>query len=77
MSLIKFPQKCLLRDRKFTYDAAFNRAYKELLEYQREDTKDILQHESIEGAKKFISGIGKHGKTYNLTERPRKHWESE
>lgn len=34
-SLVKFPQECLHADRDSTYNAAFNSAYKELLEFEK------------------------------------------
>lgn len=76
-SLVKFPQKCLLKDRRLTYNAAYNTAYQELLKLESQDNEDILMSEAITGAKKFLSGIGRHGKSYNLKEKERKHWEDD
>ncbi|XP_045468448.1 2,3-dehydroadipyl-CoA hydratase-like [Harmonia axyridis] len=75
-SLVKFPQKCLLQDRKTLYESAFRQSFQELLDYERNNS--IFDEESIEGAKKFVeSGIGKHGKTYDLKERVISDWEKE
>jgi len=75
-SLTKFPQACLLADRKSTYNAAFSSAYDELLKYEREKSALVIVEESVYGAKKFVSGIGRHGKSYNLTEKELPVWEA-
>lgn len=75
-SLVKFPQECLIVDRESTYNAAYNKAYDELVKYEQKNGKKILKG-AIEGAKRFISGLGRHGKTYNLTERDVCDWERE
>ncbi|KAJ8934431.1 hypothetical protein NQ318_017132 [Aromia moschata] len=75
-SLVKFPQECLLVDRDSTYCAAYNKVYDELSKCAGKDRKKLIK-EAIEGAKKFISGLGRHGKTYNLTERSICDWEKE
>ncbi|KAF5299146.1 hypothetical protein FQA39_LY02319 [Lamprigera yunnana] len=77
-SLVKFPQDCLLSDRKSTYNSAFASAFDQLLKYETtESSTDCIMQEAIEGAKKFSSGIGKHGKTYNLTKKEIPDWENE
>ncbi|KAK4881328.1 hypothetical protein RN001_004647 [Aquatica leii] len=75
MSLTKFPQKCLLADRKSTYNAAFATTMDQLLKYEKEESKHIILEESVQGAKKFVSGIGRHGTSYNLTEKILPDWE--
>lgn len=75
--LTKFPQVCLSSDRNSTYNAAFNQAYNELLQYEKEKANSISLKSMVEGAKKFLSGIGKHGKAYNLTEKESFEWEKE
>lgn len=77
MSLIKFPQNCLLNDRKSVYNAAFPTSYQKLLQIERESAQHSLTAESIEGANKFLSGIGRSGKSYALKEKPVKHWEQD
>lgn len=77
-SLAKFPQKCMLQDRKTLYESAFSRSFQQLLEYERNNAIQVFNEESIEGAKKFIEqGIGKHGKTYGLKEKIIPDWEKE
>lgn len=73
-SLIKFPQTCLLSDRRSVYNAA---AFEKLLRTERELCGEGLTAESVDGARKFLSGIGRHGKSYDLKEKPQKHWEIE
>ncbi|KAK5649526.1 hypothetical protein RI129_000555 [Pyrocoelia pectoralis] len=74
-SLTKFPQACLLADRKSTYNATFKSVLDQLIKYESEQSIHVIHQESIEGAKKFVSGIGRHGKTYNLSERDLPTWE--
>lgn len=76
-SLVKFPQECMLTDRNSTYNAAFNSAYLELLKYEQENGVKVLRTESITGAKKFVSGVGRHGKSTNLREKDLHIWEKE
>ena len=75
MSLVKFPQECLKADRRSTYNAAFATKYLELLQYERDNGIPILALESVDGAKKFASGVGRHGKFHNLTEKELPEWE--
>lgn len=76
-SLVKFPQDCLLQDRHSVYNAAFNSSYQTLLKYEQEHGRKVFNSESVAGAKKFMSGIGKHGKSYNLTEKELPEWEKQ
>lgn len=75
-SLVKFPQGCLHADRESTYNAAYNAAYSELTKFEQNNAKGILK-DGIEGAKKFMSGLGRHGKAHNLTEKDICEWEKE
>lgn len=75
--LIKFPQDSLKIDRTSTYNASFNQVYDELLKYEKDNSKKVKLSDLVEGAKKFLSGIGKHGKTYNITEKESLEWENE
>lgn len=75
-SLVKFPQACLNADRNSTYNAAFAESYSKLLKYEQENGLNVIASESIDGAKKFVSGIGRHGKFYNLTEKSLPEWET-
>ncbi|XP_050312919.1 probable enoyl-CoA hydratase echA8 [Anthonomus grandis grandis] len=75
--LAKFPRECLGVDRRSTYDAAFNGAFEDALKYERENAENVPPGEVVKGAKAFLGGIGRHGKSYNLTEKQRTEWERE
>lgn len=77
VSLVKFPQECLNIDRNSTYNAAYNKAYQDLIKEEQTNSKKVHLKDIIEGAKKFIAGLGKHGKTYNLTQKDICEWEKE
>lgn len=67
-SLVKFPQACMLADRESAYNTAFNaNSYEEAFEFEKNNSLPAVLQESIAGAKKFVSGVGRHGKFYNLT----------
>lgn len=74
---MKFPQNTLKIDRDSTYNSAFNKVYEDLLIEERKRSKSAPLQDAIEGAKKFFSGLGKHGKFYNLTNKGVKEWENE
>ncbi|CAG9830347.1 unnamed protein product [Diabrotica balteata] len=76
-SLVKFPQECLNVDRTSAYNAAYNNVYQQLLHEERQNSQKVSVRNIVEGAKKFLSGLGRHGKTYNLTERTICDWEKE
>ncbi|KAI4491277.1 hypothetical protein M0802_010210 [Mischocyttarus mexicanus] len=70
-SLIKFSQQTLLADRTSMHYATFSaKQMEEALQFEKDNASHLLMEEGIEGAKKFVEkGIGKHGKSYNLTEK--------
>lgn len=76
-SLVKFPQQTLRIDRNSTYNAAYNKVYEELLQDERKKSQSAMFSDMVDGAKKFFSGLGKHGKFYHLTDREVKEWEKE
>nr|XP_022910577.1 uncharacterized protein LOC111421635 isoform X1 [Onthophagus taurus] len=76
-SLVKFPQFCMNTDRKSAYNAAYVTKYQELLDYERDHGFNVVAKESVEGAQRFMSGIGRHGTTHNLTEKKLPDWEVE
>lgn len=73
----KFPQECLLSDRDSAYNATFSQVYEDLLKYERKNANNVSLKNIVEGAKKFLSGIGKHGKSYNLRQKEVLEWEKE
>jgi len=65
--LIAHPQECLRADRASAYHATFaSRSLEQSLEHESQEGLRIISRESIKGAKKFVSGLGKHGK-FNVT----------
>ncbi|XP_049785758.1 probable enoyl-CoA hydratase echA8 [Schistocerca cancellata] len=68
-SLVKFPQACMLADRDSVYNSAFNaKTFEEGMEYEKNSASDEVIAEAVKGARRFLSGTGKHGTTQNLTE---------
>ncbi|RWS22614.1 hypothetical protein B4U80_10263 [Leptotrombidium deliense] len=67
LSLTKFPQECLLADRRSVYHSVFEaKSIEEAFNFEGENGVPIVAKEGIEGARKFAeSGLGKHGK-FNL-----------
>lgn len=67
----------MLTDRNSTFNAAFNSAYLDLLKYEQSHGLNIIMDESVPGAKRFVAGLGRHGKSTNLKEKEAKDWEIE
>ncbi|XP_057335680.1 2,3-dehydroadipyl-CoA hydratase-like [Microplitis mediator] len=68
-SIIKYPQRALLSDRTSLHFASLGaKSIEEALEFEKDNSTDILLEEGIEGAKKFAQGFGRHGKAYNITQ---------
>ncbi|XP_064108345.1 enoyl-CoA hydratase EchA19-like isoform X2 [Macrobrachium nipponense] len=62
-SLTKFPQECLKADRRSTLNAALSSdSFQEALKFEHENGVPIIVKESVAGAQKFVSGVGRHGK---------------
>ena len=60
-------KECLRADRASAYHATFaSRSLEQSLEHEANEGLGIISRESIAGAKKFVSGLGKHGK-FNVT----------
>ncbi|TRY72496.1 hypothetical protein TCAL_10383 [Tigriopus californicus] len=61
--LTKFPQECMRADRNSAIYATFSsKSLESSLQFESEHALPILKRESIQGAKKFAEGLGKHGK---------------
>ncbi|XP_068081416.1 probable enoyl-CoA hydratase isoform X2 [Anabrus simplex] len=68
-SLVKFPQACLLADRSSAYYSKFDCiSWEDALNFERRSSNQLVLKESIKGAKKFVSGVGRHGKSISITE---------
>lgn len=75
--LARFPQECLRADRRSAYHATFaSRSLEESLQFEIENGLNVISKESISGAKKFVSGLGKHGK-FNVADPPEQEWQKE
>ncbi|OTF74343.1 3-hydroxypropionyl-coenzyme A dehydratase-like protein [Euroglyphus maynei] len=62
-SLVKFPNECLLADRRSAYYSTFNStSLEDALQKEFDRSKQVLAKEAISGAKRFKEGVGKHGK---------------
>ncbi|XP_012276351.1 probable enoyl-CoA hydratase 1, peroxisomal [Orussus abietinus] len=71
-SLTKFPQRTLLADRRSAHAATFGiNQIEEALQFEKDNASHLLLEEGVAGAKKFVNGIGRHGKSYNLTKMDR------
>ncbi|WAR16969.1 HPCD-like protein [Mya arenaria] len=61
-SLLRYPQRCMNLDRQSAYYAAYNAASMEdALQYEFDNGIQVVQEESVQGAKRFQEGIGKGG----------------
>ena len=59
----KHPQECMKKDRASAIHATFaSTSLEASLNYEGMEGLQVLSKESIKGAKKFVSGLGKHGK---------------
>lgn len=63
-SLVKFPQECMLADRRAAYRATFSgESCEELLRQEYEHGLPIIAKEAVVGAKRFAQeGVGRHGR---------------
>lgn len=69
-NIAKFPQRCVQVDRASAYNATFGGdSLRDALAFEKDRGKCVLALESVQGAKKFISGIGRHG-SFNLLRAP-------
>ncbi|KAK6496133.1 hypothetical protein TWF481_002157 [Arthrobotrys musiformis] len=60
--LLVFPQECMNTDRRSAYNAAYNAvSFNEAMKFEFENGKKVISEESVTGAKRFSSGVGRHG----------------
>ena len=65
--IARLPQECLKVDRASAYHATFaSKSLEESLQFESENAIHVLSKESIEGAQRFVQGLGRHGK-FNVT----------
>lgn len=61
--LLDFPQGCMNGDRASAYHAAYEaKSFEDALRFEFENGLKAIVNESINGAKRFASGEGKHGR---------------
>lgn len=61
--LVSFPQGCINVDRASCYNAAYNAAsFEEALAFEYDRGIEVIESESVKGAKRFRDGAGRHGK---------------
>ncbi|KAL5341689.1 ClpP/crotonase-like domain-containing protein [Aspergillus crustosus] len=61
--LVCFPQGCMSVDRASCYYAAFEaRSFEDALGFEYDHGIGVIGEESVEGAKRFSAGAGRHGK---------------
>ena len=60
--LLSFPQHCLRQDRNSAYSLAYSGLPQwERLRQEFEGGRDVLERESVQGARRFASGAGRGG----------------
>uniref|UniRef100_A0A224YY69 Enoyl coa hydratase n=1 Tax=Rhipicephalus zambeziensis TaxID=60191 RepID=A0A224YY69_9ACAR len=63
-SIVKFPQGCVQADRAAVYNAS-SRDLSEAVAFERQMASTVLHSEAVQGARRFLSGVGRHG-SFNL-----------
>ncbi|XP_064488837.1 probable enoyl-CoA hydratase isoform X2 [Ornithodoros turicata] len=65
-SIAKFPQGCVQADKASAYYSSFDsRSLQDALNFEHETGTKVISSEAIKGAKKFMTGVGRHG-SFNL-----------
>jgi enoyl-CoA hydratase/carnithine racemase len=60
--LLRFPQLCMNKDRQSAYYAAYEaKSFEDALKYEFANGQEVLKKESLSGAKRFASGLGRSG----------------
>jgi enoyl-CoA hydratase/carnithine racemase len=61
--LIKFPQLCMNKDRNSCYYARYDaKSLEDALHFEFENGKEVINQESLDGARRFAGGQGRSGK---------------
>merc|ERR1719510_2462988 len=76
--IARLPQECLRVDRASAYHATFaSKSLEGSLQYESDNAIHVISQESLEGAKKFVKGLGRSGK-FNVNPAVQKEeWEIE
>ncbi|XP_043220687.1 probable enoyl-CoA hydratase [Amphibalanus amphitrite] len=73
-SIAKFPAECVAADRRAAYRAAFEAASpQEALREARAAGRGPLEREGRHGARRFLAGVGRHGK-FNIHPEKQEEW---
>ncbi len=76
--IARSPQQCLKVDRASAYHATFaSRSLEESLQFEAENAIHVISQESIDGAQKFVKGLGRHGKFNVNPAADKESWELE
>lgn len=76
--IIVHPQQCLRVDRDSAYHATYStKNLAQALQYEGDNALSVISHESIQGAKKFASGLGRHGKFNVSPVAEKQEWQKE
>lgn len=71
------PQECLRVDRASAYHATFaSKSLEESLQFESDNALHVISEESLDGAQKFVKGLGRHGK-FNVSSLEKEPWEVE
>lgn len=69
LTIQKYPQSALLADRMSAhYATLLAKDMDEALQFERDNSSQVLLEDGITGARKFVKGYGRHGKSANTTE---------
>ena len=76
--IARVPQECLRADRASAYHATFaSKSLEGSLQFESDNAIHVISKESLEGAKKFVKGLGRQGK-FNVNAAVEKEgWELE
>lgn len=76
--IARLPQECLRADRLSAYHATFaSKSLEDSLQFESDNAIHVISQESLEGAKKFVKGLGRSGK-FNVNPAVEKEqWEVE
>ena len=73
-SIAKFPVECVAIDRRAAYHAVFDApSLQAALESARAGGRDALEREGRYGARRFVDGVGRHGK-FNIHPEKQEQW---
>jgi len=76
--IAQLPQECLRVDRESAYHATFaSKSLQDSLQFESDNSLHVISKESLEGAQKFVKGLGRHGKFNVNPPAEKENWEKE